>query len=190
MEENDWERKELERGRKIFYGILGVIFLIVSGTLIIGHFQRQYLKNNPKSVIRTEENPIDNIKIHTLLLPSEYSLERNFNNDADLYFRCYGSKPDVFLTTNRFMNDGSVRLKWDGGKVDNFGWGIGDKDNYLFSRFPKEFVAQVLNHKNLIIGFTPYSSTEQFAEFNLDDDKGIGTISFKDDLRTMKSYCF
>ena len=48
MKETDLERKKLERGQKFFYGFLGIIFLIVSGTLITGHFQRQYLKNNPR----------------------------------------------------------------------------------------------------------------------------------------------
>ena len=192
MEETDWERKELERGRKIFYGVLGVIFLIVSGTLIIGHFQRQHLKNNPRSVILTKEDPMEDRKIRTLLLPSEtnYSTSINFNNDADLYFRCTGSYPEVFLAPDRVMSNGRIRLKWDEGKVEYLPWNISNTHQALFNPDPKEFVSKVLTHKKLMISFTPFYANEEFSEFRLDDEKGIGYISFKDDLKTMKSYCF
>ena len=192
MEETDWERKELERGQKIFYGVLGIIFLIVSGTLITGHFQRQYLKNNPRSVILTKEDPMEDRKIRTLLLPSEsnYSTSINFNNDADLYFRCTGSYPEVILAPDRVMSNGRIRLKWDEGKVEYFHWNISNTNQALFNPDPKEFVSKVLTHKKLMISFTPFYANEEFSEFRLDEEKGIGYISFKDDLKTMKSYCF
>ena len=192
MEETDWERKELERGQKIFYGVLGIIFLIVSGTLITGHFQRQYLKNNPRSVILTKEDPMEDRKIHTLLLPSKsnYSTSINFNNDAVLYFRCTGSYPEVFLAPDRVMSNGRIRLKWDEGKVEYLPWNISNTHQALFNPDPKEFVSKVLTHKKLMISFTPFYANEEFSEFRLDDEKGIGYISFKDDLKTMKSYCF
>ena len=81
MKETNLERKKLERGQKIFYGFLGIIFLIVSGTLIPGHFQRQYLKNNPRSVILTKEDPMDNRKIRTLPLPSKYNYSTHYLGD-------------------------------------------------------------------------------------------------------------
>ncbi len=192
MEETDWERKELERVQKIFYGFLGIIFLIVSGTLITGHFQRQYLKSNPRSIILTKEDPIDYRKIRTLLLPSEnnYSTSINFNNDAELYFRCTESYPEVFLAPDRVMSNGRIRLKFDEGEVEYSAWNISNTKKALFSPDPKKFVSKVLTHKKLMISFTPYYANEEFSEFHLDDEKGIGTISFKDDLKTMKSYCF
>ena len=192
MEETDWERKELERGQKIFYGVLGIIFLIVSGTLITGHFQRQYLKNNPRSVILTKEDPMEDRKIRTLLLPSEsnYSTSINFNNDAVLYFRCTGSYPEVFLAPDRVMSNGRIRLKWDEGEVESSAWNISNTHQALFNPDPKEFVSKVLTHKKLMISFTPFYANEEFSEFRLDEEKGIGYISFKDDLKTMKSYCF
>ncbi len=192
MEETDWERKELEKGRKLFYGFLGVIFLIVSGTVIYRHSLHQHLKNNPRSAILTRDDPMENRKIRTLLLPSEsnYSTSINFNNDATLYFRCTGSYPEAVLATKRIMSNGRIRLKWDEGKVEYFAWAISNTHEALFVPDPKDFVSKVLNHKKLMVSFTPFSSNEEFAEFRLDDEKGIGTISFKDDLKTMKSFCF
>ncbi len=192
MKETDLERKKLERGQKFFYGFLGIIFLIVSGTLITGHFQRQYLKNNPRSVILTKEDPMDNRKIRTLLLPSKsnYSTSINFNNDAELYFRCTGSYPEVFLAPNRVMSNGRIRLKWDEGEVEYSAWIISNTKKALFSPDPKKFVSKVLTHKKLMISFTPFYANKEFSEFRLNNEKSIGYISFKDDLKTMKSYCF
>ena len=192
MKETDLERKKLERGQKFFYGFLGIIFLIVSGTLITGHFQRQYLKNNPRSSILTKEDPIDNRKIRTLPLPSKsnYSTSINFNNDAQLVFRCTGSYPEVFFALNRVMSNGRIRLKLDEGQVEYSAWDISNNRQALFSPDPKKFVSKVLTHEKLMISFTPFNADEEFSEFHLNKEKGIGYISFKDDLKTMKSYCF
>ena len=192
MKETDLERKKLERGQKFFFGFLGIIFLIVGGTLITGHFQRQYLKNNPRSVILTKEDPMDNRKIRTLLLPSKsnYSTSINFNNDAKLYFRCTGSYPEVFLATNRVMSNGRIRLKWDEGEVEYSAWNISNTRQALFNPDPKKFVSKVLTHEKLMISFTPFYANEEFSEFRLNNEKGIYTVSFRDDLKTMKSYCF
>ena len=90
---------------------------------------------------------MDNIKIRTLLLPSEsnYSTSINFNNDAELYFRCTGLYPRVILAPDRVMSYGRIRLKWDDGEVEYYAWNIINTNKALLSPDPKKFISQSTN---------------------------------------------
>ena len=94
------------------------------------------------------------------------------------------------MAPNRVMSNVRIRLKWDEGEVEYSDWDIINTKKALFSPDPKKFVSKVLTHKKLMISFTPFYANKEFSEFRLNNEKSIGYISFKDDLKTMKSYCF
>ena len=82
------------------------------------------------------------------------------------------------------------KKRWKCKKKKCSAWTISNTKKALYSPDPKKFVSKVLMHKKLMISFTPFYANEEFSEFRLNKEKGIGYISFKDDLKTMKSYCF
>ena len=95
----------------------------------------------------------------------------------NLWVRCNNSKPQIFFTTPTYNADNTkVGVRWDKDKASFYNWNKSTDSQAFFHPRPKEF-AQKLKEKDLLtVQWSPYSSKDRAARFDLNSQE------FKDDI--------
>ena len=95
----------------------------------------------------------------------------------NLWVRCNNSNPQIFFTTPTYNADNTrVGVRWDKDKASFYSWSKSTDSQAFFHPKPKEF-AQELKEKDLLtVQWSPYSSKDRAAKFDLNSQE------FKDDI--------
>ena len=103
----------------------------------------------------------------------------------NLWVRCNNSNPQIFFTTPTYNADNTkVGVRWDKDKASFYNWNKSTDSQAFFHPRPKEF-AQKLKEKDLLtVQWSPYSSKDRAARFDLNSQE------FKDDIsKAIKDGC-
>ena len=94
-----------------------------------------------------------------------------------LWVRCNNSYPEIFFTTPTYNADNTrVGVRWDKDKASFYNWSKSTDSQAFFHPRPKEFAQKLKEKSFLTVQWSPYSSKDRAAKFDLNSQE------FKEDI--------
>ena len=94
-----------------------------------------------------------------------------------LWVRCNNSIPQIFFTTPTYNADNtSVGVRWDQDKASYYSWNKSTDSQAFFHPRPEKFAQKLKEKDFLTVQWSPYSSTNRAAKFDLNSQE------FKEDI--------
>ena len=95
----------------------------------------------------------------------------------NLWVRCNNSNPEIFFTTPTYNADNTrVGVRWDKDKASFYNWTKSTDSQAFFHPRPKEFAQKLKEKSFLTVQWSPYSSKDRAAKFDLNSQE------FKEDI--------
>tara|TARA_E500000331_G_scaffold118352_1_gene115473 strand:- start:135 stop:620 length:486 start_codon:yes stop_codon:yes gene_type:complete len=95
----------------------------------------------------------------------------------NLWVRCNNSYPEIFFTTPTYNADNTrVGVRWDKDKASFYYWTKSTDSQAFFHPRPKEFAQKLKEKSFLTVQWSPYSSKDRAAKFDLNSQE------FKEDI--------
>jgi len=95
----------------------------------------------------------------------------------NLWVRCNNSNPEIFFTTPTYNADNTrVGVRWDKDKASFYNWTKSTDSQAFFHPRPKEFAQKLKQKSFLTVQWSPYSSKNRAAKFDLNSQE------FKEDI--------
>ena len=90
----------------------------------------------------------------------------------NLWIRCNNSNPQIFFTTPTYNADNTrVGVRWNQDKASYYSWNKSTDSQAFFHPRPKEFAQKLKEKKFLTVQWSPYSSVERAAKFDLNSQE-------------------
>ena len=128
-------------------------------------------------------------KIDTDLMTDEIKINFYINSETQvlnsiggrdtitLWVRCKNSSPEIFITTPTYNADNTiVGVRWDKEKASYYNWTKSTDSKAFFHPRPKEFAQKLKEKSFLTVQWSPYSSNDRAAKFDLNSQE------FKEDI--------
>ena len=94
-----------------------------------------------------------------------------------LWVRCNNSIPQIFFTTPTYNADNtSIGVRWDQDKASYYSWNKSTDSQAFFHPRPEKFAQKLKEKDFLTVQWSPYSSTNRAAKFDLNSQE------FKEDI--------
>ena len=94
-----------------------------------------------------------------------------------LWVRCNNSIPQIFFTTPTYNADNtSVGVRWDQDKASYYSWNKSTDSQAFFHPRPEKFAQKLKEKDFLTVQWSPYSSRNRAAKFDLNSQE------FKEDI--------